>query len=163
MYLCYVAGPYRGLTPAQVRKNIEAAESEAAYLWQNSFSVICPHKNTEGLERVIFDQDVFIEGDKVQVVRSDILILLDNWHLSVGSTKEKAAMDDAGGLVLHRSRAYDVKGVQGYLICDGVYSTDAVYLREGKTFLEANNKEYIHTRKQPLLIGAPDDLKPTSP
>lgn len=82
--LLYVAGPYSGDIP----NNIKKAEEVAKLLWHLGFSVICPHLNTANFEVPGVTYDDYIEGDLEMISRCDGIVMLPNWTKSKGACIE---------------------------------------------------------------------------
>jgi len=85
--LVYVAGPYRSTSEWQVLQNIRHAEELALRVWRSGAACICPHKNT-----AIFggaaDDEVWLQGALVMLLRCDAVICNDNWKASLGARAE---------------------------------------------------------------------------
>lgn len=90
--LIYLSGPYRG----NIAKNIEAARRVAVELWEQGYTVICPHLNTAFFERDCKITDDYIRRDLEIVSRCDAVILLPGWQCSEGAREEKRAAEDLG-------------------------------------------------------------------
>jgi hypothetical protein len=87
MKLVYVAGPYRAASEWGVLKNIQRAEELALKVWIAGAACICPHKNTAFFGGAAHD-NVWLEGDKEMVRRSDAIVCTDGWRDSAGATGE---------------------------------------------------------------------------
>ena len=90
MKLIYIIGPYRAKTEWELEQNIRNAEKAALKLWQEGWSVICPHKNTAHFGGACEDK-VWLDGDLEILKRCDAVFLLDNWSRSEFSKIEVAA------------------------------------------------------------------------
>ena len=92
MKVIYVAGKYRAQTEWELVENIRLAELAARRLWEEGWSVICPHKNTAHFGGLFEDEDkdyqTWIEGDLELLRRSDAIYLLRNWQTSNGAKRE---------------------------------------------------------------------------
>lgn len=86
--MVYVSGPYRAPTRAAIAKNIQAAYDAATTVWEMGAAVLCPHKNTEDMEGVV-ELTGLLEGDFEFVRRSDAVLMLSGWHLSLGAQLER--------------------------------------------------------------------------
>ncbi len=87
MNVAYIAGPYRAPTVEGIARNIQAAEEVAKKYWCLGYAVICPHKNTAFFDGLT-DDSVWLQGDLEILSRCDICIVMKNWYLSKGATKE---------------------------------------------------------------------------
>lgn len=87
MKLIYLAGPITAKTHDEWYENIHRARSTAKELWKLGFSVICPHLNTAFMDGYV-DRDAFIQGDLLQLDRSDALVVMPNWAHSAGTAGE---------------------------------------------------------------------------
>ena len=89
MKVIYIAGPYRADSEYGVKKNIDAAEEAALFVWQCGGVALCPHKNTAffGGAYDILDR-VWLEGDLELLKRCDGVYALSTWRSSKGATNE---------------------------------------------------------------------------
>ena len=94
MKVAYISGKYSDGSREGIEENIQKARKVAIQLWEAGFAVICPHLNTAH-----FDDDCkcthadYIKGDLALLRLSDIVVMLDNYHDSVGAkTERKEAM-----------------------------------------------------------------------
>lgn len=100
--LVYVAGPYRAPTEYGVRENIRRASEWSLYLWHRGFAVICPHKNTEGWGGAFgLEDQVWLDGDLVMLVRCDYVFMLPGWENSEGAKTEHAWATKLGIPIFH--------------------------------------------------------------
>ena len=94
MKTAYVAGPIMGNmknpTAYDIKKNVNTAEEIAAELWQMGYSVVCPHKNTEGFVGLV-PREQFLEGDLELIRRGafDVLVMMPGWNNSPGAILER--------------------------------------------------------------------------
>ena len=88
-FLLYVAGPYSGATEYVITANIENAAIIAQQLWDEGFSVICPHTNTSHFTHDKTSYNDYIEGDLVMLARCDGIVMIDRWEQSKGAIGEK--------------------------------------------------------------------------
>lgn len=88
MKVVYLAGPYRSETEYGVHQNIQNAEPIALEIWRLGAVCICPQKNTAYFGGVLPD-NIWLEGDKELIRRSDALFMLNGWENSKGATSEK--------------------------------------------------------------------------
>ena len=81
----FISGKYSG----KVEENIAFAETFARVLWDEGYTVVCPHLNTAN-----FDEDGatswkdYLAGDLEILSRCDIVFALPNWKDSKGSKIE---------------------------------------------------------------------------
>lgn len=87
MKVAYIVGPYRSKTIRGIVENIRTAERYALKYWKSGYAVICPHKNTALLDGATEDE-VWLEGDKELLKRSDLIVVTPNWEKSKGSVQE---------------------------------------------------------------------------
>lgn len=70
------------------RSNINSAGFVAAHLWKNGISVICPHKNSEGFDGLLKDEEI-LKGNLRLIEACDAIIMLPGWRNSQKATIEK--------------------------------------------------------------------------
>ena len=86
MFICYVAGPYRG----DIAKNVAAAREVQTALLNSGLAVICPHTMNSGLEACTLTDEEHIERLLEIVERVDALVVLPGWEDSEGTMAEIA-------------------------------------------------------------------------
>ena len=89
MRVIYVSGKYRGKSENEVFENIMRARSAAVKLWDEGWSVICPHTNTMFMGSKLGDK-AFMEGDLEILARCDAIYMLKGWEESEGARQELA-------------------------------------------------------------------------
>jgi len=87
--LIYVAGPFRGPTPLDVRRNVEAARDLGLYVAQAGGYPIIPHTMTAEFDKQLEDQ-FWLDGTLALLMRCDGLVLRENWSTSSGARTEQA-------------------------------------------------------------------------
>jgi hypothetical protein len=87
MKVVFIAGPYRAASEWQVLANIRRAECLALDVWRLGVCALCPHKNTAHFGGAAPD-DVWLEGAKELVRRSDAVICTLDWEESQGAQGE---------------------------------------------------------------------------
>ena len=88
MKIAYIVGPYRSKEGINgIVNNIRRAEKVALKYWKLGYCVICPHKNTALMDGVDTDE-MFLEGGEELVRRSDVIVAMNGWDLSLGSIEE---------------------------------------------------------------------------
>jgi hypothetical protein len=93
--LIYTAGPYSPYTdyengPHAIAENIAVAKLMSIRLWEEGFTVICPHLNTFHFEEICRCQyEDYLAGDLRILARCDVLLMLPNWQRSSGSIRER--------------------------------------------------------------------------
>ena len=108
MRLAYLAGPYRGATPNDVRRNIAAAVAvqdamlDALAAGRSDLYPICPHAMTAHMDRG--DDRIFLDGD-IEIIRRldparDVVVLLPGWSGSAGTEEERECALARGVLVM---------------------------------------------------------------
>lgn len=113
MPIIYVAGPYRGDRPIDVKRNIRNADIWGERLVDLGIAVHIPHKNTEGYEGLQNDQ-WFLDATMESMRRCDAVFLIPGWEKSSGARGEKAeaerlgipVFDDLKDLYMWFSRTY---------------------------------------------------------
>lgn len=88
MLKVYIIGPYRSDSSWQVEQNIREAEDVAAILWNQGFSVFCPHTNTRFFNTGVAPDSTFLEGDLEWLKHADLAVVVGQWKLSKGSCRE---------------------------------------------------------------------------
>lgn len=90
MMLLYLSGRYNAETHNGISENIVVARKIAVNLWEQGFSVLCPHMNTCHFEvdtqRVTHDD--WLRGDLEMLIRCDAIIMLPGWEESKGANIE---------------------------------------------------------------------------
>ena len=93
MRLAYVAGKYRDPRGEYyVLENIFRARRVAVALWRMGFAVFCPHTNTAMMGGAAPD-DVWLNGDKEILSRSDLIVMVPGWQSSTGASDEHSLAD----------------------------------------------------------------------
>ena len=94
--IVYTAGPYQeikndnGQCIISKKHNIKVARLIAMDLWDDGYTVICPHLNTLDFEYfTVVTNKGFAERDLEIVAKMDALVMLPNWYLSKGAVFEK--------------------------------------------------------------------------
>jgi nucleoside 2-deoxyribosyltransferase len=83
--IIYLSGPYRG----KVEENIKAARKVAIELWEDGYTVICPHLNTANFEKdCLIKDESYLSGDFEILSRCDAMIVLPNFEHSEGTLEE---------------------------------------------------------------------------
>jgi hypothetical protein len=98
----YLAGPYRPWVDEEgvrhgIAENVRVAGRLGVQIWQRGYVALVPHTLTYldparqrqdgGVGGV--DPQVFMDGELELVRRSDILVLMPNWHYSQGARVER--------------------------------------------------------------------------
>jgi hypothetical protein len=94
--IVYTAGPYqdirdhKGLCKHPRENNVAQARAVAIALWDEGYTVICPHLNTLNFEHFTkLTSAQFVEADLEIVSKMDALVMLPNWEHSKGAVSEK--------------------------------------------------------------------------
>ena len=95
----FICGPYRSDTVHGIVENIRFAESYAKKFWKLGYVVICPHKNTSLFDGVCSD-DIWLEGSKELLRRSDIVVCIPGWRESSGSVEEFKLAQRLGKVII---------------------------------------------------------------
>jgi hypothetical protein len=95
--ITYVAGPYRADTDEGVIDNIDNARKVAIRLWEDGYTVICPHLNTARFELdCICEDKTYLRGDLEILARCDAMVVLPNYEHSNGTLGEIKFAEDRG-------------------------------------------------------------------
>ena len=86
MEIIYISGRYRSKWGfLGVALNIWRARRAAQRLWQENWTVICPHMNTAFFNG---GEGIYIRGDLEIVKRCDAIFMLKGWNTSIGAGEE---------------------------------------------------------------------------
>jgi len=91
--LIYIAGPFRGPTPLDVRRNVEAARDLGLCVAAAGGYPVVPHMMTAEFDKQLDDQ-FWIDGTLAILMRCDGLVLTPNWERSSGARMELAWMQE---------------------------------------------------------------------
>lgn len=81
--IAYVAGPCRG----NRKINCIQAQQAAVWLWNDGFTVLCPHLNSGELSDEVPEEDL-MWGSLILLSKCDTLVLIPGWQESEGSRIE---------------------------------------------------------------------------
>ena len=87
--LVYIAGPFRGPTPYDVRRNVEAARDAGLYVARLGAFPIIPHTMTADFDKQLTDE-FWIRGHLQLLARCDAIYLIADWRRSAGAKAERA-------------------------------------------------------------------------
>lgn len=85
--LIYIAGPFRGPTPLDVRRNVERARDAGLLVAQLGAYPIIPHTMTAEFDKQLDDQ-FWLDGTMEMLRRCDALLLIPYWDQSTGARAE---------------------------------------------------------------------------
>lgn len=85
--LIYIAGPFRGPTPLDVRRNVEAARDVGLRVAECGGFPIIPHCLTGEFDKQL-DDKFWLDGHLELLSRCDALALLPTWPQSHGARLE---------------------------------------------------------------------------
>ena len=102
MPIVYISGRYRSWikigkfkikNPIGIAWNIWKARQASIKLWNQGYTVICPHMNTAHFDGLVKD-DTFMQGD-LEIIRRlrikrDCIYMMKGWRQSEGAMKELA-------------------------------------------------------------------------
>ena len=98
----YLAGPYWADTPEGIDRNIEAARTLAAALWNMGHDVYCPHMNTAQFDRLTeVPEERYREFGLWMVQHFDAVVCLPRWRESKGTLGEIAEAHRLGKTVYY--------------------------------------------------------------
>lgn len=87
----FVAAPYFSEDNSIVETNIITAQDCAIWLWNNGYSVLCPHTNTKNFHRLTYVPESVYRAFYLKVIRSgliDLVVFAGNWEYSTGCKEE---------------------------------------------------------------------------
>ncbi len=87
MKLVFIAGPFRGTTPLDVRRNIERARDLGLEVAQIGAMPVIPHTMTGEFDKQLVDR-FWLEGTQEVLKRCDGVIMGRGWQRSSGSRAE---------------------------------------------------------------------------
>lgn len=86
--LIYIAGPFRGATPYEVRKNVEAARDIGLTVARLGGYPVIPHTMTADFDKQLTDQ-FWLDGTMEMLRRCDAILLGHRWSSSSGARAER--------------------------------------------------------------------------
>lgn len=82
----YLSGKYSG----DVEENLKTARAKAIRLWEQGYTVLTPHLNTQNFEvDCLCVYDDYIAGDLVLLSRCDVVYMMEGWEESSGAKIER--------------------------------------------------------------------------
>ena len=101
--IVYIAGPFRSVNADGksnawgVQCHVMNAMKVALEVWKLGAVALCPHSNSMFFQDADGCEDnVWLEGDLELVLRSDAMIMTEDWRRSSGATAEKAFAETHG-------------------------------------------------------------------
>lgn len=85
--LIYIAGPFRGPTPLEVRRNVEAARDLGLRVAEAGGYPIIPHTMTSEFDKLLTD-DFWLRGTMEMLRRCDAAMFSSRWEQSSGARAE---------------------------------------------------------------------------
>ena len=85
--LIYIAGPFRGPTPLDVRRNVEAARDLGMAVAQAGAYPMIPHTMTADFDKQLSDE-FWLTGTLEMLKRCDAIVSTANWEQSKGAVAE---------------------------------------------------------------------------
>ena len=85
--LIYIAGPFRGPTPLDVRRNVERARDLGLRVAQAGGYPVIPHTMTAEFDKQGEDQ-FWLDGTMEMLRRCDAIVMTKNWTTSAGACAE---------------------------------------------------------------------------
>ena len=85
--LIYIAGPFRGPTPLDVRRNVEHARDLGIQVALCGGYPVIPHTMTADFDKQLTDQ-FWLDGTLALLWRCDAIFLSPRWEQSAGATTE---------------------------------------------------------------------------
>lgn len=99
--LCYIAGPFRGPTPFDVKINVHEAEMLGLEVAAIGGYPIIPHSMTGNFDKQLTDQ-FWLEGSLELLRRCDAIVMNVRWRESVGAKAEHIAAERMGMPIFYR-------------------------------------------------------------
>lgn len=91
--MIYIAGPFRGATPLDVRRNIERARDVGIAVATAGGYPMIPHTMTGDFDKQLTD-DFWLQGALQMLTLCDGMVLTSDWERSTGARAEfKQAVD----------------------------------------------------------------------
>lgn len=87
--LIYIAGPFRGVTPLDVRRNVEAARDLGYEVARLGGYPVIPHMMTADFDKQLSD-DFWLQGTLGLMKACDAVVLHVRWESSSGTVMERA-------------------------------------------------------------------------
>lgn len=96
MPLIYIAGPFRGRTPLDVRRNVERMRDVGLIVaaYTGGYPVI-PHTMTCDFDKQLTD-DFWLDGTMAMLRRCDAILLTSYWARSQGAIAENKVAEQIG-------------------------------------------------------------------
>jgi hypothetical protein len=88
MKLLYIAGPFRGPTPLDVRRNVERARDLGLEVAKCGAYPVIPHTMTSEFDKQLTDE-FWLEGTLRLMLRCHGIILTPDWEHSTGAREER--------------------------------------------------------------------------
>lgn len=98
--LIYIAGPFRGPTPYDVRRNVEAARDVGLYVARCGGYPVIPHTMTADFDKQLDDQ-FWLDGTMEMLRRCDAVMMMTTWKQSTGAKAEREEAERLGILVFY--------------------------------------------------------------
>ncbi len=95
--LIYIAGPFRGPTPLDVRRNVENARDFGMLVAEQGGYPMIPHTMTADFDKQLDDQ-FWLDGTMEMLRRCDGIACLGHWQTSRGARAEMEWATSAGML-----------------------------------------------------------------
>lgn len=86
--LIYIAGPFRGPTPYDVRRNVERARDLGLAVARLGGYPVIPHTMTCDFDKLLTDQ-FWLDGTMEMLRRCDAVVLHERWAHSTGARLER--------------------------------------------------------------------------
>lgn len=93
--LIYIAGPFRGPTPWDVKQHVMAAETVGLEVARMGGYPVIPHCMTQSFDKQLTDE-FWLEGTRALLLACDACVLMPTWQTSIGAKAEREAAERAG-------------------------------------------------------------------
>lgn len=93
--LCFIAGPFRGPTPLDVRRNVERARDLGLRVAKAGGYPIIPHTMTCDFDKQL-DDEFWLDGTLALLARCDAIVCTTNYTQSTGARDERQWAEDHG-------------------------------------------------------------------
>lgn len=88
IFVCYIAGPFRGKDSWEMEQNIRRAEALALEVWRTpGCAAVCPHSNTRYFQGVLPDER-WLDGDLAILKKCDGVLMTPDYQRSYGAKAE---------------------------------------------------------------------------
>jgi len=102
--LVYIAGPFRGATPFDVKTNVHEAEVLGLEVAALGGYPVIPHSMTAHFDKQLTDQ-FWLEGTMALLRRCDAIVMSTRWQQSTGARAEEAEATRIGMPIFYQTNS----------------------------------------------------------